>query len=526
MNSLRHLANLLVTWLRQQCRPCARLTAQRLAYAAVWVPLITHPVKNAPTHELLRAALKEADPVTRERALEALGLIRDPADATPVRALLNAELAATRQQAARTAAALGISLTPEQRTAAAHTQPAPTPLAMQLTDSLRSSEVRVLAHSLRSLDAAGAQQHSTIVLSLLRRSEVIVQEEAARASQRGKLTAAIPDLLARLNDPDEGLRLAAGEALAAMFDAAPRPALVAAMVRRMEEDLSAQVRRTAGLTLVALHDEPARAALLALLQHVRGMTRASAAVAVGTWGEPALASALHPLLHDREELVVRAAAVALGQLRHPSSKAPLLEALLTRSPFVQERVAWALGELKSIEAVPALIERLATQDEPLKTSLALALGKLTDKRVLPPLRRVLHDIPAVNNLPRAREAALVALTALGDKPSLPRALQIVATTVVPAVAGAGPSFDETFVRAAALQLLAAVGDKTTGTALLTAVKEQIPRELRPTMADTLARLLGRPYQPLPDESYQSYFVESLTARPHQGVPLPGAVPVP
>ena len=499
--------------------------ALRLSHAAVWIPLVTHPLKDAPTHELLRAALKEPDAVARERALEALGLIRNPADTAHVRALLNADLPTTRAQAARTAAALGVTLNSEQLAAATRTQPAPPPTT-KLPDSLRTADLRTLVHALQSLDAAAAQQHSALVLPLLRRPELIVQEAAARAVQRGKLTAAIPELLVRTDDPDEGLRLAACEALAAMFDTAPRPALITAVVRRLEVDLSSQVRHAAGLLLVALHDPPARDALLGLLQHSRGMTRASAAVALGVWGDSALATALHPLLNDREDLVTRAAASALGKLRHPSSKPPLLAAFLVRSPAVQERVAWALGELKSTEAVPALIEKLTTKDEDLKTSLAVALGKIADKRVLPPLRRVLHDIPATNHLPRAREAALMSLTALGDKQSIPRALQIVATTVVPPVAGGGPSFDESFVRAAALHLLATLGDKSTGAALVAAIKEQIPREMRPTMADTLTKLLGKPYQPLPDETYLTFFVENLTPWPAKGVPALGAGQVP
>lgn len=495
--------------------------ALRLSHAAVWIPLVTHPLRDAPTHELLRAALKEPDALTRERALEALGLIRNPADAAHVRPLLNADLATTRAQAARISGALGITLNAGQLATAARTQPTPAP-AIKLPDSLRSPDLRTLVPALQSLDPAAAQQHSALVLPLLRRPEIVLQEAAARAVQRGKLTAAIPELLSRMDDPDEGLRLAACEALAAMFDAAPRPALVTAMVRRLEVDLSTQVRQAAGLLLVALHDPPARDALLGLLQHPRGMTRAFAAIALGAWGDSALATALHPLLNDREDRVTRGAAHALGQLRNPSSKPPLLAAFRVRSPAVQERVAWALGELQSTEAVPDLAEKLTTQDEDLKTSLALALGKIPDQRVLPPLRRILQDIPPTNHLPRAREAALMSLTVLRDKPSIPRALQIVATTVIPPVAGGGPSFDDHFVRAAALQLLAAVGDQTTGAALVAAIKEQLPREIRPTMADTLTKLLGKPYRPLPDETYQSSFVESLTPWPAKAVPALGA----
>ncbi|MEY4201868.1 MAG: hypothetical protein RLZZ265_3608, partial [Verrucomicrobiota bacterium] len=55
---------------------------------------------------------------------------------------------------------------------------------------------------------------------------------------------------------------------------------------------------------------------------------------------------------------------------------------------------------------------------------------------------------------------------------------------------------------------------------------QIPREMRPTMADTLTKLLGKPYQPLPDETYLTFFVENLTPWPAKGVPALGAGQVP
>lgn len=498
--------------------------ARAAGACAAWVPLVMHPIKDAPTHEMLRAALKEPDPVVRERALEALALIRDPADAASVRALLNADLEATRQQAAKTASALGLSLTPAQRAAETHARPAAP--ARVASDALRGTNTLELVHGLRSLDAEAARQQSAPLLLLLRRPEVVVLEEAARAIQRGRIATAAPALTALLDDADEGVRLAAAEALAAMFDSVPRPGLTGPMIRRMELDPSSLVRRVAGLTLVALHDDAAREALLRLLRHERAVTRASAAFAVGAWGEPVLAANLHPLLSDTDERTARAAAVALGRLKNSESKAPLLAALLARGPFVQERVAWALGELKSTEAVPALIERLATTDEALKTSLVLALGKTGDKRALPPLRQVLLQISFANNLPHAREAAFVALTAAGDKLAIPRAIQIVTTPVVPPPPGGGPSFDETFVRNEALRYLAAVGDKTTGAALLAAIKDGLVRDMRPTVAETLTKLLGRDYQPIPDEDFRGYFVESLAPRPHKSVPPPGAAIVP
>ena len=454
---------------------------------AAWVSTIVHPVKDAATLEMLRAALKETDPVVRELALDALNIIRDGGAVRRMR------------------------------------QPAPAAIPPA---GLRSTNLLTVGKALQGLDAGAARGEAALLLSMLSRPEAVVQEEAARAIQRGQITAASGELIARLNDPDEALRLAASEALAGMFDRIPRAELTAAMVQRMELDPSSLVRRVAGLTLVALHDAPAREALLRLVGHERGLTRVSAALALGAWGDAELAGALHPLLTDRADLVARAASHALGQLRNANSKAPLLATFEARGPVVQERAAWALGELKSTNAVTALAERLATTDEALKVSLSLALGKIGDKRALPPLRQVLLQIVLANNLPRAREAAFTSLTAMGDKLAIPRAIQIVTTPVVPPAPGAGPTFDEDFVRIAALRFLAALGDRAVGTTLLTATKDSVPRDMRPAMAETLSKLLGKNYQPVPDEDHRRYFVESVGLRPRPTVPPTGTVLTP
>ncbi|KAF0172058.1 MAG: HEAT repeat-containing PBS lyase [Limisphaerales bacterium] len=446
-----------------------------------------HPVKDAATLELLRGALKEPDPVVRELAADALAVIRDGAGERRPRAVLP---------------------------------------SVAMPEALRSTNTIMLVRALRSLDAEGARRESATLLGLLRRPELVVQEEAVRAIQRGQITTAAGELFARLNDADEGLRLAATEALAGMFDQVPRPELTSAMVRRMELDPSSQVRRVAGHTLVALHDTPSRDALLRLLRYERGVTRVSTALALGIWGDAGLAGALHPLLADSQDLVVRAAAHALGQLRNAQSKGPLLSAFEARGPVVQERAAWALGELKSTNAVPALIARLGTTDEALKVSLVFALGKTGDKRVLQPLRQVLQQIVLTNNLPKAREAALTVLTELGDKLAMPRAIDMVTKPVVPPYPGAGPTYDEDFIRIAALRYLGTVGDRKTGAAVLAGLKDPVPREVRPALAETLGKLLGQKYAPVPDEDYRRYFIESTAYRLIQPAPPPGVVLLP
>jgi HEAT repeat protein len=231
------------------------------------------------------------------------------------------------------------------------------------------------------------------------------------------------------------------------------------------------------------------------------------------------------LLADREDLVARAAAGALTILRNRASEAPLLRAFATRGPVVQERVAAALGEIRSTNAVPGMAALLpTTTDEALKVTLVLALGKTGDQRALPPLRKVLEQIVLTNNLPKAREAAFVALAAAGDKGAIPRAIQIITTAVVPPAPGGGPTFDDDFVRVAALRYLGAVGDRATGTTLLAAIKHGVTREMRLTVAEALGKLLGQPLRPVPDEDHRRYFVESLAPFPRPVLSPTGTVP--
>lgn len=153
-------------------------TSQLAATNTAWVSLILHPVKDAATLEMLRAALKEPDPVVRELALDALAIIRDGVVPRRVRP---------------------------------RSQPSS-------PETLRSTNTLTLVHALRGLEAETARRETPLLLTLLHRPEAVVQEESVRAIQRSQITAANSELIALLSDPDEGLRLAACETLAGMFD--------------------------------------------------------------------------------------------------------------------------------------------------------------------------------------------------------------------------------------------------------------------------------------------------------------------
>ena len=471
--------------------------------------------------------LPEADPVVCERALESLGLIRQPEDIALVRKFLEVPFEATRQRAARTAEALGAPLGSRDAAAAAATRRNAgvgangAKIAPTIAEGLRSENPAIVADALRRMDAGAVLANVTVVLAKLDDLEIVVQEEAVRAVGRGAVAQAVPQLLKILGDADEGLRRASAEALTIVGAKGERGAVIAGVVARIETDESSLVRAAAGNVLVALHDDAALGALQKSLAHPRGVTRQAAAQALGAWGDTALARELEPLLADTEDLVARTAAEALGQLKNPQSKASLLAQLPARKPFVQEKIAWALGELRAAEAIGALSKLLVTEQENLKVEVVRALGKTGDKAALPFLRQVLFSISVTNLMPRPRVAALEALQEARDKASIPRAIDLVTKLVVPPPPGGGPSHDDNAVRVAALRLLAALGDKATGAALLAAFTDLAPREIRAVVAETYTTLTGRVYVPLPDEDSRPHFVESLAVPVRPALLVPG-----
>ncbi len=488
----------------------------------VWTPLVIHPVKDEATHELLRGTLAERDPLVRERALEALALVRNPADLALVRKQLEAPWEATRQQAARTAEALGVALGSREAAAAAATRRMGAERRVpSVPEGLRSGDPVVVAGTLRRMDAVAVRDAAAAVLRKLDDPELVVQEEAVRAVGRGAVVEAVPRLLKKLVEGDEGLRRASAEALAVVAGKVDKKELVPVVVGRLERDESSLVRQAAGRALVAWHDEVSREALRKLLRSERGVTRQAAAQALGEWGDASLAGEIETLLTDAEDLVARTAAEALGRLKHPGSKGPLLAELPGRRPFVQEKLAWALGELRATEAVGALTKLLGTTQETLKVELIRALGKTGDKGALPALRQVLQSISVNTPMPSTRVAALEALQTAGDKVSILRAIALVTQRVVPPPPGGGPSHDDDAVRVAAMRFLVALGDKATGAALQAAFKEMAPRDIRPAVAETFTALTGRAYVPVPDQSHKPHFVESLVVPDFFQPPLPG-----
>ena len=229
-------------------------------------------------------------------------------------------------------------------------------------DTLDPARQRALESHARSLlPNVRGQDRETLAYLLERRGAVESarrrtrsRRPASRIEAAGFLgevgsSAAVPDLLILLRDPERDVRWAAAQGLGRIADPAAVPALLSALEGKnpLPVDLAIEVVgqiRDCPVSLLRQglrsHSVPTRAATVELLGRFQAMA---------TTAE--IAELLH---HDRSVEVRARAARALGRIGSPHSIEPLLSCLDSGPAAVRAQAVWALGEVGGIEAVPAL----------------------------------------------------------------------------------------------------------------------------------------------------------------------------
>ncbi len=258
------------------------------------------------------------------------------------------------------------------------------------------------------------------------------------------LTYGVDELYDLAEDPHERRNLAGA-----------RPGLCADLRAEISVWLEALARSAPGQGALAhgrMGDRSASPALarLARDRSAPAADRAEAVDLLAGFADPALIPTLRPLLADPDSVVSASAAVALGSAGDPSARSRLADLVTGDPPRLRRAAARALARLGDLRAVPGLIETLWSADEgegldalralgrlgdpsALEAVLAvlpddhvryravLALGQLRDPRAFP----VLAEIALRDATDDARANAVAALGALGD----PRAVPLVAGTI-------------------------------------------------------------------------------------------------
>lgn len=215
-------------------------------------------------------------------------------------------------------------------------------------------------------------------------------------------------------------------------------------IEKQQQRLSSadqEERRDAVMRLGTMRLEAASRAALPALKDASPIIRATAAKAILSIGGDESASALIPLLSDKDEFVRRETAYALGLSRSRSATAALSERLLNdKEDGVRGAAAVALGHIADEAAVVALVGTLAPElSAPVKSkrkreqnvfvlrAAATSLGQIASRAGTAALISALSNEKFHDDV--RREAAR-ALGLIGD-PSAEPALRVAATSSDP-----------------------------------------------------------------------------------------------
>ena len=191
-------------------------------------------------------------------------------------------------------------------------------------------------------------------------------------------------------------------------------------------------RRDAVVRLGVLHHPDASRAALVALKDIAPIVRATAVVAVLSLPRGESASALIPLLGDKDEFVRQETAYALGKTRSTSAVEPLIERLANdKKHSVRGAAVVALGDIGDASAVVPLAQvlrpELAMTGSKKKKSkskenvlvlrgAAHSLGQIGNAAGVPALLAVVQDENAEDDV---RREAAKALGLIGDPVALP-----------------------------------------------------------------------------------------------------------
>ncbi|HEX3145284.1 MAG TPA: HEAT repeat domain-containing protein [Pyrinomonadaceae bacterium] len=232
-----------------------------------------------------------------------------------------------------------------------------------------------------------------------------------------------------------------GTCFTCMGQASDRLTPIQQRIRVQQQRLSSssvEERRDALMKLGAMNHPDAARAAMAALNDGEPVVRVTAAHAMAALPASDTATALIPLLVDKQEFVRREAANALGVKGNHAAVQPLIQLLETDKEIsVRTAAAVALGKIQDEAAVVPLVNMLAANPSGKKSkkrendfvmkSAAQALGKIRSRAGVPALIATLADEKIDTEV---RRAAAEALGAIGDVTAVP-ALQSAADSIDP-----------------------------------------------------------------------------------------------
>jgi len=191
---------------------------------------------------------------------------------------------------------------------------------------------------------------------------------AAATLGQAKTTAAIPKLIAMLDDPDEDAQWKATVALGAIGT----PALPRLIDTLNHEKERARWKAESALKMIAADAVPALAKALA---DKRVRIRQSAAYLLGEMNDPSAIDALAAAMGDKDEDTRWKAATSLTKFGRRATPASLKQ--LTAGTIEARRcAAWVFQHTRDTAAIPAIAKALNDRDDQVRWKAAIALQKI------------------------------------------------------------------------------------------------------------------------------------------------------
>lgn len=209
----------------------------------------------------------------------------------------------------------------------------------------------------------------------------------------------------------EGLGLTTPHAHGAVADTGR----IALLIKVLETDTDADVRRAAAWGLSDINTSGARTALARALQSdADGQVREMAAWSLAEQGSQDAAGTLaNALIHDKNVKVRQTSAWGLGQLGRRADADALVSALSDADAQVRETAIWALGQVDLRRAPPTLINALGDNAPRVREIAAWTLGQIGDTAAVRPLARAFQSETDT----QTKRMYLWSLTEIGDAPT-------------------------------------------------------------------------------------------------------------
>jgi HEAT repeat protein/beta-lactamase regulating signal transducer with metallopeptidase domain len=322
----------------------------------------------------------------------------------------------------------------------------------------------------RAQDTLQRSAVARTLASALKDDDEGVRLAAIQALQSREERSIVPDLIPLLSDPSLEVRRAVVEALSGM----PDPRAIAALLQALRSDADAGVRELAAQALGNIDDERAVSGLTAALKQERiPAVRRKIVWALGEIQSSAAMQALGDALRDDDAEVREHAAWGLGEIRAKNAVPLLIPLLRDSNAKVRRNVAGALGELKSMDALDALVAAIADSDAEVRQHVVSALGSLESARTVPALTRALRDV----NVDVRRQA----ISAIGDIEGIDRAPRELVEALTDA---------DVEVRESALHALGHIKDAATLGAIIPLTRSGQPSAVREAAIEALTEFEG------------------------------------